>query len=118
VLGTWPVYSLAFITALLNIKIPFMSTPKTPGKASIKIITMQILMITGLTAGIIYKWVNYVDYLSLITMIFAIVLILLHSGIFYATWESHKRHMSVQKPKQLDKLKLPTEDYMMRGRQF
>jgi cellulose synthase (UDP-forming) len=117
VLGTWPVYSVAFIAALFNIQIPFISTPKAPSKkGSFKIIIPQIAVTAALIGGIIYKWFNYVDYLSLITIVFGLILILLHSGIFYATWESYKKAKSIHEPHSFEDLLLPTKDFHDEGK--
>ncbi|HVO73506.1 MAG TPA: hypothetical protein VMT35_05755, partial [Ignavibacteriaceae bacterium] len=105
VLGTWPVYTLSLIAAALNIQIPFISTPKSPSKnGSIKIILPQIIITGALLSGIIYRIVNYIDYLSLITILFAVILILLHWGIFHATWESFKRAKSSNEPHSIEDL--------------
>ncbi|MGE5861692.1 MAG: glycosyltransferase family 2 protein [Ignavibacteria bacterium] len=108
VLGTWPVYTLAFIAAILNIQIPFISTPKAPSKTgSMKIILPQIIIIAALLSGIIYTFINYIDYLSLITISFALIMILLHWGIFFATWESFKGTKSFHEPHSFEDFLVP-----------
>jgi hypothetical protein len=57
-----------------------------------------------------------VDYLSLITIVFGLILILLHSGIFYATWESYKKAKSIHEPHSFEDLLLPTKDFHDEGK--
>jgi len=91
VLGTWPVYTFAFLTALLRIKIPFIATPKEKSllKENIKLIIPQILTVIILIAGIIYKVDQGLVSNPSFTVLFALIMILLHSGVFYAVWESY-----------------------------
>ena len=90
-LGTWPVYTLAFILALFRIKIPFISTPKEHSKKGlIKLIIPQIATASILFAGIIYNFIFNAGFHSLIIIPFALILILIHSGVFYGVWENFK----------------------------
>ncbi len=97
VLGTWPVYTVAFLSALFGIKIPFIATPKDKSsKGFAKLIIPQIAAILILAAGIVYKIVTFVDLYSLAIILFATLLILMHYAIFYGTWENflHRRKAS------------------------
>ncbi|OGU70557.1 MAG: hypothetical protein A2V93_10585, partial [Ignavibacteria bacterium RBG_16_34_14] len=91
VLGSWPVYTVAFLAALLRIKIPFISTPKEKSrlKENLKLIIPQMITVVVLIVGVIYKiTIGLVSNPSL-TVLFALVMILLHSGVFFAVWESY-----------------------------
>ncbi len=99
VLGTWPVYSVAFLSALFGIKIPFIATPKNKSSQGfVKLIIPQILTILILIAGIVYKIINYVDSISLEIIIIASSQILMHYAIFYGAWEHflHRKEVSMK----------------------
>lgn len=91
VLCTWPVYTLAFLSALLRIKIPFIATPKHKSniKENLKIIIPQIITIIILTTGVIYKISNGLVSSPSFSVLFALVMILLHTGVFFGVWESY-----------------------------
>jgi len=103
VLGTWPVYTLAFLSALLRIKIPFIATPKNKSqlKENLMLIIPQIITVIVLTAGVIYKISYGLISNPSFSVLFALVMILLHSAIFFAVWESYnfdkkKKNYSVE----------------------
>jgi len=98
VLGTWPVYTTALLSALFRIKIPFIATPKElSSKGLIKMIIPQLLVVGILFAGIVYKIINYNDKLSLIIILFASILILIHYVIFYGFWENYKHRKKIDR---------------------
>ena len=92
VLGTWPVYTFTFLTSLLRIKIPFIATPKEKSfaKENLILIIPQIITVLVLIAGIIYKIIDGLDFSPSFSILFASLMILLHTGVFYAVWESYK----------------------------
>ncbi|HSP88360.1 MAG TPA: glycosyltransferase family 2 protein [Ignavibacteriaceae bacterium] len=101
VLGTWPVYTFAFLSALLRIKIPFIATPKNKTNLmdNLVLIIPQLITVLVLLAGIIYKISTGVLSNPSFTILFALVMILLHSGVFFAVWESYvfnKKRKSTQ----------------------
>jgi len=91
VLGSWPVYTFAFLTAIFRIKIPFIATPKGKSFAreNLILIIPQIITVLILIAGIIYKIIDGLNFSPSFTILFALVMILLHSGVFFAVWESY-----------------------------
>ncbi|MDO8549248.1 MAG: hypothetical protein Q7S39_03725, partial [Ignavibacteria bacterium] len=91
VLGSWPVYTIAFLMALFRIKIPFISTPKEKShlKENLKLVIPQIITVIILIAGIIYKISNGLVSNPSFSVLFALIMILLHSGVFYTVWESY-----------------------------
>ncbi len=91
VLGTWPVYTFAFLSALFRIKIPFIATPKKKShlRENLLLIVPQIITVMVLLAGIIYKISKGMVSDPSFTILFALVMILLHSGVFFAVWESY-----------------------------
>lgn len=92
VFGTWPIYTVAFIFAILGIRLRFMATPKTVRKRKfLKLIIPQIFAVSLLLVlfyiNLIFKvYSNY----TLIVNVFAIGVALIHYGLFYAVWESWK----------------------------
>lgn len=92
VLGTWPVYTFTFITTLFRINIPFISTPKEKSsvKKNLVLIIPQIFTIIILLTGITYKIIDGIDYPLSFTIIFALLIILLHGGVFYSVWEQYR----------------------------
>jgi cellulose synthase (UDP-forming) len=102
VLGTWPVYVTAFLSALFRIKIPFIATPKElTSKGLITMIIPQLLTVGILIVGIVYKINNYNDTSSLIIILFASILILLHYVIFYGVWENYEHTKKMNDKKYL-----------------
>ena len=95
VLGTWPIYTLALLTALIRIKIPFISTPKELSqKNSLLLIIPQLITVCVLSAGIIFKIINFYNPYSFIIIMFAAILILIHFGIFYSALEKYSYRVS------------------------
>jgi hypothetical protein len=92
VLGTWPVYTFTFLTSLLRIKIPFISTPKnkTGLIENVILVIPQLITVLVLTTGIAYKIsVLGLNFDPSISILFALFMILLHTGLFFAVWESY-----------------------------
>jgi cellulose synthase (UDP-forming) len=91
VLGSWPVYTFAFLSALLRIKIPFIATPKKKSnlRENLRLIIPQIITVVVLLIGIIYKISKGPVSNPSYTILFALVMILLHGGVFFAVWESY-----------------------------
>ncbi len=103
VLGTWPVYTVAFLSALFGIKIPFIATPKDKSSRDfLELIIPQSTAILILTAGIIYKIINFEDLYSLAIILFATSLILIHYAIFYGTWEHFLHKKKVNKKENIE----------------
>ena len=99
VLGSWPIYTLAFISALFRIKIPFIATPKNKSsKGFLKLVIPQLLVVVTLFAGIIFKIINFMDSLSAIIILFSLGLIIIHYGVFYGVWENYKYRKNLNKP--------------------
>lgn len=91
-LGAWPVYTAAFITHILGIKIPFIATPKEiSGKSDIKLITPHIFASALLFISIISNLTEYPDFSMFINIVFACGLILVNSGVFYAFREEDRK---------------------------
>ncbi len=93
VFGTWPIYTIAFVFAIFGIKLRFMATPKTSRKRKfLKLIMPQILATTILfvlfsTNLMLSFFYSY----TIIVNAFAFGLAVIHTGIFYAVWESWKK---------------------------
>jgi cellulose synthase (UDP-forming) len=93
VLGTWPVYTFAFLTTLFRIKIPFIPTPKEKSfkkENLFLIIISQIITVLILISGVIFRISQGLRTPHLLTVLFASSLILLHTGVFYSVWETFK----------------------------
>lgn len=89
VLGTWPVYTLSFVYSIFRIKLSFIATPKeAKGGNFIKLVLPQIIAITLLATAIVYRLQYPFDEYLIIVFLFALGLIGIHSGVFYAVWES------------------------------
>ena len=102
VLGSWPIYTVAFLSALFRIEIPFISTPKEiASKSFIKLIIPQLVIVGVLIVGIIYKSVNYIDISSLVIILFASIMIIIHYAIFYGTWENYYQRKKLKKEKSI-----------------
>jgi cellulose synthase (UDP-forming) len=90
VLGSWPIYTVAFISALFGIKIPFIATPKNVTSENIfKLIIPQVLFVLTLIIGIVYKVINYRGINSIIIILFSLTLIMAHYGVFYGFRENY-----------------------------
>ncbi len=107
VLGTWAQYTAAFVSALFNIKIPFISTPKEVTESgSVILIIPQIAATAVLASGIVYSLFNYNNLSRLITIIFASLLIIIHYAVFYAAYENYKLRKKVKREKDHRQLEL------------
>lgn len=100
-LSSWPVYSLAFLSTLLRIKIPFKSTPKHVGSGNnLLIILPQALTAVLITFGIIYNIVIFKNMDFLPTLLFAVFLIILHSGVIWLYIEERKTKHLILSPEE------------------
>lgn len=92
VLGTWPIYTLAFISTILRINIPFIATPKESSKrGNFIIIVPQLITVIILIIGIVRKVITGLYDTPSFSLLFAATFILLHSAIFFAVWENYKK---------------------------
>jgi cellulose synthase (UDP-forming) len=91
--GTWPVYTLAFLYSIFKIKVPFMATPKEAADGYfLKLILPQVITVLALLTAVVWRVIQRLDVHSAIITAFALMLILLHGGIFYAVYENwHRR---------------------------
>ncbi len=86
--GSWPVYTLAFLTSLLGIKVPFVATPKEArGGNFLKLVLPQIITVVLLISGMVWRALHGLDPAAAAILVFALLHIFLHSGIFYAVYE-------------------------------
>jgi hypothetical protein len=93
VFGAWPIYTLAFICALLRIKIPFIATPKErQGGNYLGLILPQIIAIILLLFSAGWRIIQGANTSDWVMIAFAWLNILLHSGVFYAVWEGYRIH--------------------------
>lgn len=85
-------YTFTFLSALLRINISFLSTPKekSSGKENLLLVIPQFLTVLILLAGIIYKIINGLHFSPSFSVLFALALILMHGGIFFAVKESYQ----------------------------
>jgi cellulose synthase (UDP-forming) len=96
--GTWPVYTLSFFYSLFNIKIPFIATPKVAkGGNFLKLVVPQIITVILLVAAIAWRFSHAIDYASAFIAAFALLHIIMHSGVFYAVWEGSRMALSNNK---------------------
>jgi cellulose synthase (UDP-forming) len=91
VYGTWPIYTLALICALLRVKIPFVATPKERrGGNYLGLILPQIIAVALLLFGVGWHIAHGADFSDWIVIAFASINVLMHGGIFYAAWEGYR----------------------------
>ena len=84
--GSWPVFTQAFISAALGLKATFVATPKKRGGTGIKLILPQILAVLVLASAMIRGLSVRVDLATMWVCIFAGMLIMMHSAVFWAFW--------------------------------
>jgi cellulose synthase (UDP-forming) len=93
VYGTWPIYTLALICALLRIKIPFIATPKErQGGNYLGLILPQIIAVALLLFSAGWCIAHSADVSDWVVIAFALLNVALHSGIFYAVREGYLLH--------------------------
>lgn len=115
VLGTWPVYTIAFLSALFRIKVPFIATPKKSSHEGFLIMVIPQIIIVGLlAAGIVYKIINFVDYKSLTAILFGTILIIIHYGVFYSVWENYKHRKQMSRKVEVEKTRLAVPETMFK----
>ncbi len=90
VLGTWPVYTSAFLSAVFKINIPFIPTPKERTNRSQHWLIMpqllaSILLLMAITYNLIFLEIN-----SVLVIGFSLLLVFIHYGVFYSYFESLK----------------------------
>lgn len=92
-LGTWPIYTITLIYALLRIRLPHIATPKEArGGQYIWLVIPQIVMVALLLAGIVWRIMvtDIWDSNLLIIIGFALMMIAWHSAVFYGVWEGRR----------------------------
>ncbi|MDR4510037.1 MAG: cellulose synthase catalytic subunit [Candidatus Brocadiaceae bacterium] len=86
--GTWPVYTLSFLYSLFGLKVPFIATPKEAQVGNfLKLIIPQIITVVLLISASVWRLFQGMDFSSIVIVAFALLQILMHSGIFYAVYE-------------------------------
>jgi len=89
--GTWPVYTLSFFYSVLNIRVPFMATPKEANRKNLaKFILPQIVTVLFLLGGCIWRMIVGLNADSLLTIFFALSLVLMHCGLFFAVFQNSR----------------------------
>jgi cellulose synthase (UDP-forming) len=87
-IGTWPVYTYAFGCALLRVQLPHLPTPKRAESGRFLLLVVpQLGMVVFLLAGVVWRALHGLDLDSLIIVGFALLLVVSHWAVFYATWE-------------------------------
>ena len=62
VASTWPVYSLAFVSTLARVRIPFRPTPKTAGSpVSAWLLAPQAVLTSVLTAAVVWRLLHWAE---------------------------------------------------------
>lgn len=83
---TWPLYTLAWVMALLHIPLAFRPTPKTPGgRLNLWWLTPQALTSSLLLAGILYHF-SYAGYTNIAVLLAALMLALPQLLFFLYCW--------------------------------
>jgi cellulose synthase (UDP-forming) len=87
-LGTWPIYMISLVCAVLRIRVPHLSTPKVArGGHYLHLVTPQLAAVLLLLAGVAWRTSQGLDLEGLIIVGFALVLAASHWAVFYAVWE-------------------------------
>jgi hypothetical protein len=84
--GSWPIFTQAFISAVLGLKATFAATPKERGGTRLRLILPQILAVLVLAFAMIRGLSMKVDPATIGVCAFAGMLILMHSAVFWAFW--------------------------------
>ncbi|MEO2031335.1 MAG: glycosyltransferase [Planctomycetaceae bacterium] len=84
--GSWPIFTHAFISAALGLKAAFVATPKERGGTGLKLILPQILAVLVLGSAMIRGLSVKVDLATMGVCVFAGMLIMMHSAVFWAFW--------------------------------
>ena len=82
--GSWPVYTLALISATLGLKGRFVATPKERAGTGLRLILPQVLTVLVLASAIIRASSLGFDPATMMVCGFAGVLIMMHSAVFWA----------------------------------
>lgn len=91
-LGSWPIYTISLVCALLRIRLPHLATPKKArGGHFWPLVIPQILAVLLLLGGIAWRVSQGLDLDSLIVVGFAAMLAASHWAVFYAVWEGWRR---------------------------
>ncbi|MBI3973850.1 MAG: glycosyltransferase [Chloroflexi bacterium] len=87
-LGTWPIYVLSLLCALLRVRVPHLPTPKqVRGGPYLALVLPQLVMVCLLAAGLAWRIARGVDWAALIIIGFALLMITMHWAVFYGVWE-------------------------------
>jgi hypothetical protein len=90
--GSWPIYTLSLICALLRIRIPHLATPKQgQGGQFLPLVVPQLCAVAILLGGVARRVSLGLDVDSLILVGFALLLAGSHWAVFYAVWEGWRR---------------------------
>jgi cellulose synthase (UDP-forming) len=91
-LGSWPIYTISLVCALLRLRLPHLATPKQArGGHFWPMVVPQILAVILLLGGIAWRVSQGLDLDSLIVVGFAAMLASSHWAVFYAVWEGWRR---------------------------
>ncbi len=90
--GSWPIYTHSCISAALGLKANYMPTPKGRESTKLKQVFPQMLTVIVLMMGIIYSlsWSNNITTYAI--CIFAFMLIIMHSAVFFALIEERSQY--------------------------
>jgi cellulose synthase (UDP-forming) len=92
-MGTWPIYTLSLACALLRVRLPHLATPKQlRGGKFLPLVVPQLVAVTILLGGVIWRVSQGIDLDSLIVIGFALALVGSHWAILYAVWEGWRLH--------------------------
>jgi cellulose synthase (UDP-forming) len=86
--GSWHIYIISLVCAILRIRLPHLPTPKEKrGGWFIVLILPQIIAVSLLIGGMVCRMFQGISYDSLIIMAFALAMAILHWAVFYGVWE-------------------------------
>ena len=89
--GSWPIYTLAFVSATLGLKGDFVATPKERAGTGVRFVLPQMLAVLVLASAIIHGASSGFDPATATVCGFAGLLIMMHSAVFWAYWSDRSR---------------------------
>jgi hypothetical protein len=91
-IGTWPIYTLSLVCAVLRVRIPHLATPKgARGGQFLPLVVPQLVAVLILLWAIVWRTSQGLDLDSSIIVGFALLLVVQHWAVFYAVWEGWRR---------------------------